>query len=77
MTAPSIEVGQLIAHLRQRRGWSQEALLEHLGQHRHKNMISKWERGHGVGVGALLELVGVMPELGDHLIALIRRAQQR
>lgn len=70
-------VGRLIGDARQRRGWTQPQLTDRLATHRARTAVSGWERGMGVGFAALLELVGVMPELGDGLVLLIRRAQRR
>jgi transcriptional regulator with XRE-family HTH domain len=77
MTSPSIEVGELIRRARRRRGWTVEDLISAMGNRHRKQTIHQWESGRGVGVLSLLELVTVMPELGDHLIGMIRRAQQR
>jgi ribosome-binding protein aMBF1 (putative translation factor) len=77
MIPPSMEVGRAIARARERRGWSQSALLSHLDERRHKSTISEWERGLGIGIGSLLEVIAAMPEVGDHVVAMIRRAQQR
>jgi hypothetical protein len=75
-TSPSVEVGRVIAQARQRRGWSQTTLRDQLGEHRRRNAIARWEAGLGIGIGALLEVVGLMPEVGDSVIGMIRRAQQ-
>jgi transcriptional regulator with XRE-family HTH domain len=77
MTSPSIEVGELIARARQRRGWTVDDLISAMGDRHRKQTIHHWESGRGVGIRSLVELIAVMPELGDHLIGMIRRAQQR
>jgi hypothetical protein len=74
-TSTSVEVGRAITQARQRRGWTQEILRDQLGSRR-RSAIARWEAGLGIGISALLEVIGLMPEVGDHLIVMIRRAQQ-
>jgi proline-rich tail region repeat protein len=75
-TSASVEVGRVIAQARQRRGWSQTTLRDQLGSRR-RSAIARWEAGLGIGVSALLEVVTLLPEVGDHLIGMIHRAQQQ
>jgi transcriptional regulator with XRE-family HTH domain len=77
MTSPSIEVGELIRRARRCRGWTVDDLISAMGDRHRKQTIHQWESGRGVGIRSLLELIGVMPELGDHLIGMIRRVQRR
>jgi transcriptional regulator with XRE-family HTH domain len=72
----SLIVGRIIAQARLRRGWTQPDLAKRLGEHRHAGQVTKIERGYGVSVANLLEIIEVMPEVGGGVIRLIRRAQR-
>jgi ribosome-binding protein aMBF1 (putative translation factor) len=73
-----ILVGEVIAAARQRRGWTQLDLAKRLaGGHRHKGVVSRWERGFGISLANLLEVITILPEVGDQVAAMIRGAQRR
>jgi ribosome-binding protein aMBF1 (putative translation factor) len=76
VTAPSAEIGRIVAEARTRRGWSQPELARRLGEHRHSGQVSKVENGYGVSLRVLLEIIEQMPEVGGAVIRMVRRAQR-
>jgi DNA-binding XRE family transcriptional regulator len=72
----NVEVGRLITAARLRRGWTKDDLARELGEHRSRSTISKAEAGQGVGFGALLDVIELLPEVGGGAIKMIRTAQR-
>jgi hypothetical protein len=77
MTTPARLLGDAIHQAPLSRGWSQADLLRALGGQRTTAALWSWQNGNGIGIDALLEVIGAMPEVGDQVVMLIRQAQHR